>query len=86
MSRKHRRNHFDGDLERAVARLRELADRACGCLDAEKLNLLSFHIAAYLDVDLDQREETDRMRKELRSERQGIDRAWGHLKTELELD
>jgi hypothetical protein len=41
---------FDGDLETARMRLRNLAEAACEVLDASILNLASFHLCAYMDV------------------------------------
>lgn len=35
---------FDGDLETAQMRLRKLAEAACKVLDANVLNLASFHL------------------------------------------
>jgi hypothetical protein len=43
---------FDGDLETAQMRLRNLAEAACKVLDANILNLASFHLCAYMDVAL----------------------------------
>jgi excisionase family DNA binding protein len=42
---------FDGDLDAARRRLRDLADSACEVLDARLLNILSFHLAMYIDKD-----------------------------------
>jgi hypothetical protein len=77
---------LDGDLGRAVVRLKTLTDRACGFLDATTLNVLSFHLAVYLDHDADSRAETDRLTGELRTEQEAMRRQWRNLGDEIALD
>ncbi len=43
------KSRFDGDLENARFRLRSFVEWACQVLDAQALNLASFHLAVYMD-------------------------------------
>ncbi len=78
-------SRFDGDLGRAIERLTELTQRACGFLDATTLNLLSFHVAVYLDCRSKETVETGRMEGELRTEQSAIGHAWRDMGREIEL-
>jgi hypothetical protein len=61
---------FDGDLEAARHRLCDLADSACEVLNVRLLNILSFHLAVYIDKDAGGSVFTDRMMAEVAAERQ----------------
>ena len=61
---------FDGDLETARFRLRNLAEDACKVLDARLLNILSYHLAAYMDGTAGSRSLVSGMMAEISAERQ----------------
>ena len=64
---------FAGDLSLAKARLLRLARLANDELDAEKLNLLSFHCAAYIDAKHQSGQRVRQFQEELAKERSEID-------------
>jgi hypothetical protein len=59
---------LDGDLDAARERLRNLAAAACGALDASTLNVLSLHLAVYMDDKAGTGVFRDRMRAEIEAE------------------
>ena len=59
---------FDGDLETARMRLRNLAEAACEVLDANILNLASFHLCTYMDVAMKKGHFEESMLSELADE------------------
>jgi len=76
-------NTFDGDRGCAEARLRRLTERAISSLSTERLNLASYHLAAYIDVDLQTRENTGQMSDELDSERTELEAWWNNKGSRL---
>lgn len=79
-------NALDGDLARAVARLKELTERASSFLDATAINVISYTMAAHLDYHSQQWDETARMSGELDAEQKAIGQAWRNMGREIGLD
>jgi hypothetical protein len=75
---------LEGDLGRAIERLKELTERACGFLDAQTLNVISFTMAVHLDHHSRKRDETARMEGELQTEQKAISQAWHDLGRDLD--
>jgi hypothetical protein len=61
---------FDGDLNAARQRLRDLVGAACHLLDAHLLNMASYHLCAYLEVTAKDHGFLQRLMEDMESERQ----------------
>lgn len=70
MSENPAKDPFDGDLETARMRLRNIAEDACKVLDVKLLNTLAYHIATYMDHKAKSLAIRDRMMLEIHAEQQ----------------
>ena len=67
---------FDGDLGKAQARLRKLADEATRALTTTQLNMLSAMMAGIMSDDHDDLQSINQIAAECKAERAEMQKTW----------